>query len=151
MSTAIRAPRWQRVVTAVVLGPVLVGTGLAVGAVAFVPGASARAFVAVLGVAFVVGGVWLCIRLPRVAIRLDDDTLRYDGFLVSWTAPRAGITTVLDDCFVEWQDAAGRQRRRQLWMLAPAYRDDGTKTAPLWRWRRQALLQVRDWAHARST
>lgn len=144
--TTIRPPRLDRILNAVVFGPVFVGTGVAVAAVAFVPGASVRVVVFVLGAAFVAGGIWVTARLPRVAVHLSDDTLRYSGFLVSWEAPRSGITTVLDDAFVEWDDPSGAQRRRQIGMLTRAWQDDGTKFAPLWRWRREALLQVRAWA-----
>ncbi|SBN64374.1 hypothetical protein AAEP80_17010 [Curtobacterium sp. L3-7] len=148
--TTIRPPRLDRVLNLIVFGPVVIGTGIAVAAVAFVPGASARVFVFVLGAVFVVAGAWVTIRLPRVAIHLSEDELRYVGFLVSWRAPRAGITTVLDDAFVEWHDAAGAGHRRQLWLLTAAYRDDGTVFARYWRWRREALLHVRDWAGARA-
>lgn len=144
--TTIRPPRLDRILNAVVFGPVFVGTGVAVAAVAFVPGASVRVFVFVLGAAFVAGGIWVTARLPRVAVHLSDDVLRYSGFLVSWEAPRSGITTVLDDAFVEWDDPSGARRRRQIGMLTRAWQDDGTKFAPLWRWRREALLQVRAWA-----
>lgn len=148
--TTIRPPRLDRVLNLIVFGPVFIGTGIAVAAVAFVPGASARVFVFVLGTVFVVSGAWVTIRLPRVAIHLSEDELRYVGFLVSWRVPRSGITTVLDDAFVEWHDAAGTEHRRQLWLLTRAYRDDGTVFARYWRWRREALLQVRDWAGARA-
>lgn len=147
---AIRPPRLGRVLAFVVLCPVMIGTGIALGSVAFVPGASARAFVLVLGVAFVAIGVWATVRVPRVAVRLSDDVLRYEGFLLSWTAPRSGISAVLDDAFVEWRDDGGTEHRRQIWMLTQAWEADGTKFAPLWRWRRAALLEVRAWAGARA-
>ncbi|SFF62277.1 hypothetical protein [Curtobacterium sp. YR515] len=147
---AIRPPRLDRVLAFVVLCPVMIGTGIALGSVAFVPGASARAFVLVLGVACVAIGVWATVRVPRVAVRLSDDALRYEGFLLSWTAPRSGITAVLDDAFVEWRDDGGTEHRRPIWMLTQAWEDDGTKFAPLWRWRRAALLEVRAWAGARA-
>ena len=146
--TTLRPPRLDRVLAFIVFGPVWIGTGLALASVAFVPGASARVFVLVVGAAFVAGGIWTTIRLSRVAVHLSDDTLRYDGLLVSWTAPRAGISAVLDDAFVEWRDASGAEHRRQIWMLTMAWRDDGTKFAPLWRWRREALIDVRRWAGA---
>lgn len=148
--TAIRPPRLDRVLAFVAFCPVTIATGIALGSVAFVPGSSARGFILVLGVACVGIGVWVTIRLPRVAVRLTDDTLRYDGFLLSWSAPRSGITTVLDDAFVEWRDDSGTEHRRQIWMLTQAWEDDGTKFAPLWRWRRAALLEVRAWAGARA-
>jgi len=138
------------VLSAVTFGPVVIGTGVVLASVPFVPGASARVFCFVLGAAFVVVGVVASVRLPRVAIRLTDEWLEYVGFLVSWRAPRSAITTVLDDGFVEWRDAAGRGHRRQLWLLTPAYEDDGTVFARYWRWRRAGLLQVRAWADARA-
>jgi hypothetical protein len=146
--TTIRPPRFERLLTLVVFGPVFIGIGITLAAVALVPGASSRGFVVVLGVAFVAGGLWTSIRQPRVAVHLSDDRLRYSGFFVSWDAPRAGITTVLDDAFVEWRDDHGVEHRRQMWLLTRAWEDDGTKFAPLWRWRREALLQVRAWAAA---
>jgi hypothetical protein len=148
--TTIRAPRWQRVLSLIVFGPVDISVGVAVAAVAFVPGSSAKVFVFVLGAGLAALGLVLTVRAPRVAVHLSQDTLRYDGFLVSWEAPRAAITTVLDDAFVEWRDAAGRERRRQIGLLTQAQQDDGTTFAPLWRWRREALLRVREWAGARA-
>jgi hypothetical protein len=146
VTTTIRPPRLDRILFVIVFGPVWIGTGLTLVSLALDPEASARAFLVVLGAVFVMSGVWLLVRLPRVAIHLSDDTLRYDGFLVSWSVPRAGITAVIDDTYVEWRDLSGNDRRRQLGMLAPAHRDDGTKFAPYWRWRREGLLQVRAWA-----
>jgi len=148
--TTIRPPRLDRILNRIVFGPVMIGTGVALAGVAFVPGASARVFVFVLGVAFIAGGTWATARLRRVAVHLCDDTLRYSGFLSSWTAPRAGITAVLDDASVEWHDDHGAEHRRQIWLLTRAREDDGTKFAPLWRWRREALLEVRAWAAARE-
>ncbi|MBT1606831.1 hypothetical protein [Curtobacterium flaccumfaciens] len=148
--TTIRPPRLDRTLTAVVFGPVIIGTGVTLASVAFLPGASVRVFVFILGAAFIAGGTWATARLRRVAVHLCDDTLRYSGFLSSWTAPRAGITAVLDDAFVEWRDDHGAEHRRQIWMLTRAWEDDGTKFAPLWRWRREALLEVRAWAAARE-
>ncbi|WP_144751496.1 hypothetical protein [Curtobacterium pusillum] len=146
--TTLRPPRLDRVLAFIVFGLVWIGTGISLATVAFVPGASARVFVLVVGTAFVAGGLWTTIRLGRVAVHLSHDALRYDGFLVSWTAPRAGISAVLDDALVEWHDASGAEHRRQIWMLTSAWRDDGTIFAPLWRWRREALLEVRRWAGA---
>lgn len=148
--TVIRPPRLDRVLAFIVFGPVMIGTGVGVGSVVFVPGASARAFVLVLGVVLVGVGAWSTIRLPRVAVRLSDDVLRYDGFFLSWSAPRTGISAVLDDASVEWRDAHGAEHLRQIWMLTQAWEDDGTTFAPLWRWRRAALLEVRAWAGARA-
>ena len=149
--TTIRPPRLDRVLAVIVFGPVWMGTGTAIALAGLSPDAASRVFLVVLGAALVVTGVVLVVRLRRVAIHLSDDTLRYVGFLVSWSAPRAGITAVLDDTSVEWRDAAGHGRRRQLWVLAPAYRDDGTVFARHWRWRREGLLTVRDWSGARAT
>jgi hypothetical protein len=146
VTTTIRPPKLDRVLNAIVMGPVFIGTGIAIALAATAPDASARAFLVVLGVAFVATGIWLTSRLPRLAVHLTDDELRYHGFLVSWTAPREGITAVLDDAWVEWRDPAGRGRRRQLGLLTRAWEDDGTTFAPRWRWRREALLQVRAWA-----
>lgn len=92
----------------------------------------------------------MSVRLPRVAVRLTEDRLEYVGFLLSWSAPRAGIDTVLDDAFVEWHDEHGIDHRRQIGLLTRARGDDGSKTAPLWRWRRAGLLRVRAWADARA-
>lgn len=146
--TTIRPPRLDRVLNVIVFGPVIIGTGATLASVAFAPGASARVFLFVLGAACIAGGVWATARIRRVAVHLSDDTLRYSGFLVSWSASRAGITAVLDDAFVEWCDDLGIEHRRQMWLLTRAREDDGTKFAPLWRWRREALLQVRAWAAA---
>lgn len=88
--TTIRPPRLDRTLTAVVFGPVIIGTGVTLASVAFLPGASVRVFVFILGVAFIAGGTWATARLRRVTVHLCDDTLRYSGFLSSWTAPRAG-------------------------------------------------------------
>lgn len=148
--TVVRPPRWERVLNAVVMGPLMIIVGGVVASVAFVPEASAKAFVFVLGAAFVVVGVWGLLRVRHVGVHLSEDTLRYRGFLLSWSAPRAGITTVLDDAFVEWRDEHGDEHRRQMWLLAQAWEDDGTKFAPLWRWRREGLLAVRDWAGGRG-
>jgi len=134
----------------VLFGPVVIGTGVAVAIAAVVSGASARGVVVVLGAALVVVGIWAVVRLPRVAVHLSDDTLRYSGFLVSWTAPRGEITAVLDDAHIEWREPSGARRRRQIWMLNQAWEDDGTRFASVWRWRREALLEVRDWALART-
>ena len=136
MTTTIRPPKLDCVLNAIVMGPVLAGTGVAIALAATAPDASARVFLVVLGAAFVATGIWLTSRLPRVAVHLADDELRYDGFLVSWTIPRAGITAVLDDAWVEWRDTAGRDRRRQIGLLTRAWEDDGTKFARYWRWRR---------------
>jgi hypothetical protein len=144
--TTIRPPRLERILNLIVFGPVMIGTGVALASVAFVPGASARVFVFVLGVAFIAGGTWATARLRRVAVHLSDKTLRYSGFLSSWTAPRAGVTAVLDDAYVEWRDDRGVDHRRQIWLLTRAWEDDGTRFAPLWRWRREALLEVQAWA-----
>ena len=146
----IRPPRLDRVLNIIVFGPVGIGTGTAVVSVAFSPGASARVFVFILGVVFAAIATWVLVRLPRLGVQLCGDTLRYHGFLISWSAPRDGITTVLDDAFVEWRDDGGTEHRRQIWMLTQAWEDDGTKFAPLWRWRRAALLEVRAWAGARA-
>lgn len=146
--TTIRPPRLDRILNLIVFGPVFIGTGVALASVAFVPGASARVFVFVLGAAFIAGGIWATARMQHVAVHLSDDTLRYSGFLVSWSAPRAGITAVLDDAIVEWRDDDGIEHRRQMWLLTRAWEDDGTKFAPLWRWRREALLEVRAWTAA---
>lgn len=146
--TTVRPPRLDRVLYVIVFGPVWIGTGTAIALAGLSPDAASRVFLVVLGTVFVVTGVAIVVRLRRVAIHLSDDTLRYDGFLVSWSAPRAGITVVLDDTSVEWHDPSGHEHRRQLWMLAPAYRDDGTVFARHWRWRREGLLQVRAWAAA---
>ncbi|WP_420368504.1 hypothetical protein [Curtobacterium sp. L1-20] len=150
MTTVVRPPRLDRVLFVVAFGPVGIGTGIAVASVAFVPGASARVFCFVLGAAFVAVGTVVSVRLPRVGIRMTDDRLEYVGFLVSWRAPRSGIRAVLDDAFVEWRDEHDVEHRRQLWVLTPAYEDDGTVFARYWRWRRAGLLQVRAWADARA-
>jgi hypothetical protein len=139
----IRPPRPDRVLTAVVFGPVVVGTGIVLASIATDPDASARVFCFVLGAAVVALGTVVSVRLPRVAVRLTEDRLEYVGFLLSWSAPRAGIDTVLDDGFVEWRDERGVVRRRQIWLLTQAWQDDGTRFAPLWRWRREGLLRVR--------
>lgn len=148
--TVVRPPRWQRLLSAMVSGPLMVIVGGFVASVAFEPEASARGFVFVLGAVFVVIGVWSLVRARNVGVHLSGDTLEYRGFLFSWSAPRAGITTVLDDAFVEWRDGHGDEHRRQMWLLTQAWEDDGTKSAPLWRWRREGLLAVRDWADARA-
>ncbi|MBO9049592.1 hypothetical protein [Curtobacterium flaccumfaciens] len=148
--TTIRPPRLDRILSLIVFGPVMIGTGVALASVAFVPGTSAPVFVFLLSAAFIAGGTWATARTRHVAVHLSDDTLRYSGFLSSWTAPRAGITAVLDDAFVEWRDDHGAEHRRQIWLLTRAREDDGTKFAPLWRWRREALLEVRAWAAARE-
>ncbi|WP_267423986.1 MULTISPECIES: hypothetical protein [unclassified Curtobacterium] len=145
MTTTIRPPKLDRVINVIVMGPVFIGTGVTIALAATSPDASARVFLVVLGAVFVATGIWLTSRLPRVAVHLTDDALRYDGFLVSWTLPRSGITAVLDDAWVEWRDTAGRERRRQIGLLTRAWEDDGTKFAPYWRWRREALLRVREW------
>lgn len=150
MTAVIRMPRLDRVLSAVVFGPVGIGTGIAVASVAFAPGASARVSCLVLGAAFAALGTVVSVRLPHVAVRLTEDRLEVVGFLLSWTAPRDGITTVLDDAFVEWHDDHGIERRRQMWMLTQAWEDDGSPFARYWRWRREALLQVRAWAGARA-
>jgi len=134
----------------VLFGPVVTGTGVAVAITAIVSGASVRGLLVALGAALVAVGIWAVVRLPRVAVHLSDDTLRYSGFLVSWTAPRGEITAVLDDAYIEWREPFGARRRRQIWMLTQAWEDDGTMFASLWRWRREALLEVRDWALART-
>lgn len=150
MTTTIRQPRSDRVLNTVVFGPVAVGTGIVLASVAFVPGVSARVLCFVLGAAVVALGTVVSVRLPRVAVRLTDDRLEYVGFLLSWSAPRAGIDTVLDDAFVEWRDERGVEHRRQIGLLTRAWEDDGTRFAPLWRWRREGLLRVRAWADARA-
>jgi hypothetical protein len=71
-------------------------------------------------------------------------------FVLGLVLAAIAITTVLDDAFVEWRDDDGTEHRRQIWMLTQAWEDDGTKFAPLWRWRRAALLEVRAWAGARA-
>ncbi|WIB76735.1 hypothetical protein DEJ28_13890 [Curtobacterium sp. MCPF17_002] len=149
--TTVRAPRWERIANAVVFGPVMVGTGIVLAWVTSVPESSAKGFVLVLGVALVAAGVLVAVRAPRVAVHLSEDTLRYDGFLISWEARRADITSVLDDAFVEWRDSTGTQHRRQLWLLVRAWEDDGTRFARLWRWRRTGLMQVREWAGVSSS
>lgn len=148
--TTIRLPRLDRVLALVVFGPVWIGTGIALVSVAFVPGSSAHVFVVVLGAVFVAGGIWTSSRVPRVGVQLTEDTLRYDGYLLSWSAPRAGVSAVLDDGFVEWHDGAGAEHRRQIWMLTQARKDDGSRFARYWLWRREALLDVRQWAGARG-
>lgn len=148
--TTIRPPLLDRILSLIVFGPVMIGTGVALASVAFVPGTSAPVFVFLLGAAFIAGGTWATARTRHVAVHLSDDTLRYSGFLSSRTALRAGITAVLDDAFVEWRDDHGAEHRRQIWLLTRAREDDGTKFAPLWRWRREALLEVRAWAAARE-
>ncbi|WIE74951.1 hypothetical protein [Curtobacterium sp. MCSS17_007] len=148
--TLVRAPRWERILTVVVLGPLVICTGIALLSVVFIPGSSARATVGALGALLVITGSVLSVRASRVGVRLSDDELRYDGFLVSWRAPRDGITTVLDDGSVEWRDDRGAGQRRQIWLLTQAWEDDGTRFAQLWRWRREGLLRVRDWAAARA-
>jgi hypothetical protein len=150
VTTTIRPPRLDRVLNTVVFGPVAVGTGIVLASVAFVPGVSARVFCFVLGAAVVALGTVVSVRLPRVAVRLTEDRLEYVGFLLSWSAPRAGIDTVLDDGFVEWRDERGVEHRRQIGLLTRAWEDDGTRFAPLWRWRREGLLRVRAWADARA-
>jgi hypothetical protein len=148
--TVIRPPRWQRVLNAIVLGPLMIVVGGFVASVGFEPEASAKGFVFVLGAVSVAFGVWSLVRARHVGVHLSEDTLRYRGFLLSWSAPRAGITTVLDDAFVEWRDGRGDEHRRQMWLLTPAREDDGTQFAPVWRWRREGLLAVRGWAGARG-
>ncbi|WIB25678.1 hypothetical protein [Curtobacterium sp. MCSS17_015] len=146
----IRAPRWERTANAAAVGPLQIVVGMVLIGVAFVPEASARAFVVVLGTLFVGLGLWMTVRAHRVAVRLEDQVLRYDGYVMSWSVPRSQITTVLDDGFVEWVDDDGRQHRRQIWLLTKAWEDDGTKFAPYWIWRREGLLRVRGWAGARA-
>jgi hypothetical protein len=146
----VRAPAGERTTNAVALGPLPIGVGAALIGVAFVPETSARVLVAVLGVIMVVFGAWTTSRARRVAVRLGDQELRYDGYVLSWSVPRAQITTVLDDGYVEWVDDAGRQRRRQIGLLTKAREDDGTKFAPYWIWRREGLLRVREWASGRA-
>lgn len=148
--TIVRPPRWERLLNAIVLGPLMIIVGGFVTSVVFEPEASAKGFVFVLGSVFVVIGVWSLVRTRRVGVHLSEDTLRYHGFLLSWSAPRAGITTVLDDAFVEWRDRHGDEHRRQMWLLTRAAEDDGTTFAPLRRWRREGLLTVREWAGARA-
>ncbi|PZF58344.1 hypothetical protein DEJ23_05650 [Curtobacterium sp. MCSS17_008] len=148
--TLIRAPRWERILTVVVLGPLTIATGAVVAAVAFDPGTAASGFVVVLGSALVVPGTWITVRARRVGVSLSDETFRYRGFLLSWSAPRRQITAVLDDAFVEWRDERGVEHRRQVWLLTQVWEDDGTKFAPLWRWRREGLLLIRAWADARA-
>ncbi|WP_439688989.1 hypothetical protein ACRQ4C_13415 [Curtobacterium sp. SP.BCp] len=148
--TIVRPPRWQRGLDAIVMGPLTIIVGGAVASVAFVPEASAKGFVFVLGSAFVVLGACGLIRVRHVGVHLSEDTLSYRGYVLSWQAPRAGITAVLDDAFVEWRDGRGGEHRRQMWLLTQAWEDDGTKFAPQWRWRREGLLAVREWAGARA-
>ncbi|WJX98568.1 hypothetical protein [Curtobacterium sp. 458] len=95
-------------------------------------------------------GAWAAVRAPSVRVQLTDDHLRYQGWFVSWTAPRRSIAVVLDDATVEWRDGRGVGRRRHMPLLAQAWEDGGTKFAPLWRWRREGLLAVREWAGARA-
>jgi hypothetical protein len=146
----IRAPAWERSANTAAIGPLQIVVGAVLFGVAAVPEASARVFVAVLGVLLVGCGAWTTSRARRVAVRLGEQELRYDGYLLSWSVPRRQITTVLDDGYVEWVDDVGRQRRRQIGLLTKAYEDDGTKFAPYWIWRREGLLRVREWAHARA-
>jgi hypothetical protein len=146
----IRAPRWERTADAAALGPLQVVVGVVLIGVTFVPAASARVFVVVLGTLFVGSGLWMTFRARRVAVHLHDQVLRYDGYVLSWSVPRVQITTVLDDGFVEWADDVGRQHRRQIWLLTKAHRDDGTRSAPYWIWRREGLLRIREWAEARA-
>lgn len=146
--TVIRPPRWERALNAIVVGPLMIIVGGFVASVAFEPEASAKGFEFVLGSVFVALGVWCLVRARHVGVHLSEETLLYRGFMFSWSAPRADITTVLDDAFVEWRDARGEEHRRQMWLLTQAREDDGTVFAPLWRWRREGLLQVRGWAGA---
>lgn len=146
----IRAPARERSANTAALGPLQIVVGGVLVGVAFVPEASARVFVGILGLVMVGFGVWTTARARRVAVHLGDQELRYDGYVLSWSVPRAQITTVLDDGYVEWVDDAGRQRRRQIGLLTKAYEDDGSKFAPYWIWRREKLLRVREWADARA-
>ena len=146
----IRAPEWERGANTAALGPLQIVVGAVLIAVAFVPEASARVFIVALGVLMVGFGAWTTARARRVAVRLGDEELRYDGYVLSWSVPRAQITTVLDDGYVEWVDETGHQRRRQIGLLTKAYEDDGTKFAPDWIWRREGLLRVREWAGDRA-
>jgi hypothetical protein len=146
----VRAPARERTANTVALGPLPIGVGAVLVGVAFVREASARVLVAVLGVVVMAFGAWTTSRARRVSVRLGDQELRYDGYLLSWSVPRAQITTVLDDGYVEWVDDTGRQRRRQIGLLTKAYEDDGTKFAPHWIWRRDGLLRVREWAGGRA-
>ncbi|ROP61163.1 hypothetical protein [Curtobacterium sp. ZW137] len=145
----LRASRWERIAN-LVMGAVLALMGLSSPLLFLVPGSSARVFCVALGALFAVAGITLTVRALRVAVVLDTDELRYTGFFASATIPRDAITTVLDDCTVEWRSADGRERRTALWVFRPAYVDDGTKFAPYWRWRRAGLLRVRQWAGARA-
>jgi len=145
----LRASRWERIAN-LVMGAVLALMGLSSPLIFLVPGSSARVFCVVLGALFAVAGITLTVRALRVAVVLDTDELRYTGFFASTTIPRDAITTVLDDCTVEWRSPDGRERRTALWVFRPAYVDDGTNFAPYWRWRRAGLLRVRQWAGARA-
>lgn len=145
----LRASRWERIAN-LVMGAVLALMGLSSPLLFVVPGSSARVFCVVLGGLLAIAGIVLTVRALRVAVVLDVDELRYTGFFVSTTIPKSAITTVLDDCTVEWRSPDGRERRTALWVFRPAYVDDGTKFAPYWRWRREGLVRVREWAGARA-
>lgn len=146
--TVIRAPRWEQVLTVIVLGPLTIATGVVGTAMAIDSDPAATGFVFVLASALVGLGAWITVRARGVGVYLSDETLRYRGFLLSWSVPRQQVTSVLDDAFVEWRDDRGVEHRRQVWLLTQAREDDGTRFAPLWRWRREGLLRVRHWADA---
>ncbi|MCS6562389.1 MULTISPECIES: hypothetical protein [Curtobacterium] len=144
--TVVRPPRWELVLTTSTLW-ILSAIGAATAAAGIVHG---DVLLVVVGSVCAVPGGWAAVRAPRVGVRLAADQLRYEGWLVGWTAPRQAITVVLDDGSVEWRDGRGVEQRRHMAMLAQAWEDDGTKFAPYWRWRREGLLQVRQWAGARA-
>ena len=144
--TTIRPPRWEAVPTTCSLW-LLAATCTGMALAGIVEG---TVLITVIGSIGAVPSTWAAFRAPRVGVGLDADRLRYRGWVVWWTVPREAITAVLVDAFVEWRDDSGTEHRRQIWMLTQAWEDDGTKFAPLWRWRRAALLEVRAWAGARA-
>ncbi|MBT2503610.1 hypothetical protein [Curtobacterium sp. ISL-83] len=145
----IRAPRWQRRLELGV-SALLTVMGIGLGLAGRSEDGGAGAVMVTVGALVGLPGIAMVLRWRGVAVRLSDTTLRYDGYLLSWQAPRDGITVVLDDATVEWRDGSGVEHRRQLWLLTQAWEDDGTRFAPIWRWRREALLAVREWAGARA-
>ncbi|WP_439692379.1 hypothetical protein ACRQ4B_15990 [Curtobacterium sp. SP.BCo] len=150
--TTIVAPRWERIANGVLFAFFTVA-GPFIGSAVFVPGSSAHGLLVSIAVVFVAIGVWGLARSPRVAVHLTDDELLIVGFFTTATIPRDAITVVLDDCTVEWtppDHGDVRGRRSAIWLFRPAYQDDGSPFARFWRWRRDGLLQVRAWAHARA-
>ncbi|MET0303769.1 MAG: hypothetical protein ABW040_06940 [Microbacteriaceae bacterium] len=144
----LHAPRWERIATAVLYLLVGVG-GAAMPLLALYPEAHAPTLFVVGGILALIGFV-VGVRAPRVGISLRDESMTYVGFLHTRTIPRDVITAVTDIATVEWRSADGRRRVTGLGILRPAYEDDGTRFARFWRWRREALVRVREWAETRT-